>query len=286
MIKTKLSFKLKHINSGKEFDLDKVSSSIGRDADCDIVLDQGNPSRMHAQIIFKNGKLLLDDLNSTNGTFVNNQRIYKTTSLHPGDNIKFSSSEFTLLSNEPNDETIISKKAPFIETESSFIVLGEIKVDPNETALQQNYPLPFGWPADDTMSKKLFQTKPNTKYLDKLDQRIQKNLAKDDTVYIAALVFNPNAEVPIIFGLSLDSQQHTLSIGRSKECTFTINAPSISEHHANLIFAQNKWHLKDHNSTNGIRENGNLITELELKHGTTVNLGQIKMIYRKVPWAL
>jgi len=286
MIKTKLDFKLKNIKSGKEFELEKVSSTIGRDTDCDIILDQGNPSRVHAQIIFKNGKLLVDDLNSTNGTFVNNQRIFKTTQIHPGDVIKFSTSEFSLLSNAAGDKTIISKKAPFVIAENSYIVLDEIKVDPNETALQQDYPLPFGWPADDTLTKKLFQTKPNRKNLDKIDQQVQMNLAKDDTVYVAALVFNPNAEVPTIFGLSLDAQQHSLSIGRSEDCNFTIHAPSVSEHHADLVFAQGKWFLKDHNSTNGIRENGKLMTELKLKHGTTASLGKIEMTFRKIPWAL
>jgi len=286
MIKTKLDFKLKNIQSGKEFNLDKVSATIGRDADCDILLDQGNPSRIHAQLILKNGKLLVDDLNSTNGTFVNNQRIFKTTQLHPGDIIRFSTSEFTLLSNTAGDKTIISKKPPFVQTENSYIVLNEITVDPNETALQQGYPLPFGWPADDTISKKLFQAKPDKKSLDKIDQQIQMSLAKDDTVYIAALIFNPNAEVPTIFGLSLDSQQHTLSIGRNKDCTFTLNAPSVSEHHADLSFEHNKWHLKDCNSTNGIREHRNLISELKLEHNTTVSLGQIKMTFRKVPWVL
>jgi len=286
MIKTKLGFKLKQVNRDKEFELDKTSLSIGRDANCDIVLDQGNTSRVHARIFFNNGKIIIEDLNSTNGTFINSKQIYKPTSILPGDNIKFSSNEFTLISNTPDDETIISRKTLFLKPENSYIVLDEINVDPNKTVLQQNYPLPFGWPADDTISKKLFQAKPNIKYLDKVDQQIQKKFAKDDNVYIAALVFNANAEVPIIFGLSLDSQQHTISIGRSEECNFTINAPSVSEHHADLYFEHNKWYLKDHNSTNGIQEHKKLITKLKLEHGTTASLGQIEMIFRKVPWAL
>ena len=98
-------------------------------------------------------------------------------------------------------------------------------------------------------------------------------------------MFNPHAEVPTIFGLSLDSQQHTLSIGRSSECNFKINAPSVSEHHAELSFEQGGWVLKDHDSTNGIRADRALKTEVNLKHGSSVLLGQVEMVFREISWA-
>lgn len=285
MIKTQQTFKLKSLHTGKEFQLDKASYSIGRDPVCDIILDQGYPSRMHAQIIIKDGRLLIDDLNSTNGTFINNQRITKATQIRPGDSIKFSTCEFTLLSDELNNETVIQKKVP--SSDDSFIVVEET-ADPDETALQQGYPLPFGWPVNDTFTKKLFKTPPNinTQHLNKIDQRIQQVLSKTDVIYVAALVFNPSAEIPMVFGLSLDSQQQTQSIGRSEECSFTINAPSVSEHHADLVFKQNKWLLIDCDSTNGISENGKLAPQLQLKHGSTVSFGQIEMVFRKIQWAL
>ena len=69
--------------------------------------------------------------------------------IHPGDSIKFSTGEFTLLSDASSDATIISKKHAPLKPLNSYIVLNEIKVDPNETAIQLDYPLPVGWPADD-----------------------------------------------------------------------------------------------------------------------------------------
>jgi hypothetical protein len=146
--------------------------------------------------------------------------------------------------------------------------------------------LPSGWPADDTLSKKLFKNEPNTQYLDKIDQKIQKCLTGDDTVYLAALIFNPKEESPSIFGLSLESQQNKLSIGRSNRCSVTIKAPSVSEHHADLCFKQNKWVLTDHSSTNGLRSQGNLVSETILEHGSTISLGQIEMTFRNIPWVL
>lgn len=286
MIKTKIDFRLKNTNTGQEFHIDKVSSSVGRDLSCDIVLDQGYPSRTHAQIIFKDNTLYVDDLMSTNGTFVNGQKIHKATRIVPGDLIKFSTVEFSLLPSGFDDETVISKRPNPLRTDNSFIVQDEIRVDPNSTGVLQSYPLPFGWPVDNTVSKKLFQNEPSTKYTNNIDQHIKQALSGDDTVYVAALVFNPTDPKPSIVGLSLDSQQNTLSIGRSDKCTISINSPSVSDHHANLIFKKNEWVLTDNKSTNGLRSNDKLVTELVLTHNSTVRLGQIEITFRNIPWVL
>lgn len=68
---------------GKEFPLSTEESYIGRwDADNgvfpDVDLDAFDPeakiSRRHARIIFKNGKYAIEDLGSTNGTYINRGR--------------------------------------------------------------------------------------------------------------------------------------------------------------------------------------------------------------------
>lgn len=77
------------IYSGQMINLIKNNTSIGRQ-DCDIVLKDDTISRSHASIINSNGEYYIQDLNSTNGTFVNNQRISQTP-LTDGDNIRLGS---------------------------------------------------------------------------------------------------------------------------------------------------------------------------------------------------
>jgi len=53
----------------------KEAFVVGREPDVTLMIDRGTISRFHAEIRFANGVYLLKDLESTNGTFVNGQRL-------------------------------------------------------------------------------------------------------------------------------------------------------------------------------------------------------------------
>ncbi|MDO5329332.1 MAG: DUF3662 and FHA domain-containing protein [Coriobacteriia bacterium] len=75
---------LQDMTSGQVYTLNSATVVIGRENTCNIVLSDVNTSRQHAQILFNNGMWMLNDLGSTNGTFVNNQQI-TSRQLNPGD---------------------------------------------------------------------------------------------------------------------------------------------------------------------------------------------------------
>ena len=62
---------------------------VGRDRQCDLVIDSPLISREHARLLATPEGLLLQDLRSTNGTFVNGQRIVGDALLRPGDRVSF-----------------------------------------------------------------------------------------------------------------------------------------------------------------------------------------------------
>jgi len=72
---------------GKSFELgDELI--IGRADKCHIVLDDTYVSQMHARIFQRDGSVMLEDLGSTNGTYLNRRRITGTTQIHRGDKVK------------------------------------------------------------------------------------------------------------------------------------------------------------------------------------------------------
>jgi Protein of unknown function (DUF3662)/FHA domain len=65
---------------------------IGRSRDCDIVLEDPNASRRHAELRNEDGRWVVADLGSTNGVKVNGRRVDGAQSLHAGDAIELGSS--------------------------------------------------------------------------------------------------------------------------------------------------------------------------------------------------
>lgn len=61
---------------------------VGRDRSCSIVLTHPAVSRRHAKITLAGNSVILEDMKSANGTFVNNTRIEKAN-LKPGDVVRF-----------------------------------------------------------------------------------------------------------------------------------------------------------------------------------------------------
>ena len=68
---------------------------VGRDPRLDLTLHSGLVSKQHAEIFWEGERLWLRDLGSTNGSFVNGERVTRLA-LHEGDIIGFTSVEFRL----------------------------------------------------------------------------------------------------------------------------------------------------------------------------------------------
>lgn len=77
--------------SGEHIELSSHRYTIGRQTTCDIVIDDHNVSRVHAELRLKNGMWFADDRGSTNGTRINGALIVEATPLKPGDVISLGS---------------------------------------------------------------------------------------------------------------------------------------------------------------------------------------------------
>jgi predicted component of type VI protein secretion system len=75
-------------------------ATIGREG-CDVLIDDPIVSRRHAAIRMTNEGAIVEDLGSTHGTFVNNQRVTGRQQLLEGDRIQFGSVVWRVVSGVP-----------------------------------------------------------------------------------------------------------------------------------------------------------------------------------------
>lgn len=76
------------MDAGQVFTLPEAGCTIGRDAECEVVVDDQAVSRRHARILPLKDGFFVEDLTSTNGTFVSGSRVASTAELRPGDRIQ------------------------------------------------------------------------------------------------------------------------------------------------------------------------------------------------------
>jgi len=78
---------------------------IGRSRDCDLILEDDYVSRRHARIESRNGKFLIVDENSRNGTVVRGQRIRAPCELRHDDEIRIGGTVLFFLISDPEEAT-------------------------------------------------------------------------------------------------------------------------------------------------------------------------------------
>jgi hypothetical protein len=82
--------------SGVAYDIPESGATLGR-GDVEIQLEDPFASGNHARITRRGYVLMIEDLGSTNGTYLNEEPLSGPAPLHPGDRIRIGDSEFSYL---------------------------------------------------------------------------------------------------------------------------------------------------------------------------------------------
>jgi predicted component of type VI protein secretion system len=96
---TELIFVEQKPMEGREQTL-QAGATIGREG-CDVNLMDPEVSRRHATIVDQGGSLAIQDLGSTNGTYVNGSRISAVTALKGGDEVRLGNTVWSIRSSAP-----------------------------------------------------------------------------------------------------------------------------------------------------------------------------------------
>lgn len=87
--------------TGKSYELKADKTTIGRLEDNSFQVSEGSVSSHHCEVLLKGSDVIVKDLNSTNGTFINGERVTADRALKPGQILRLGSIEMRLETGEP-----------------------------------------------------------------------------------------------------------------------------------------------------------------------------------------
>jgi hypothetical protein len=86
--------------TGRTFELNIERTTVGRVEDNTFQIADGSVSSHHAEILLRGSDIVIRDLGSTNGTFINNEKIMETV-LKPGQTLRFGQVELKIDDGKP-----------------------------------------------------------------------------------------------------------------------------------------------------------------------------------------
>lgn len=261
-------YRIKHLRSALAFTLEDASSLIGRSDNCDIPIKADSLSREHARIIIKDeNTVILQDLHSTNGTYVNNKQIFEPTELNSGDLIRFGQEAFSL-QREGREATILFSQA---NMDSAMMVEDEEEED--GTVMLQSIALPPGWSPNSH-----FGSEPgagDVQLIKALKTHAQKKFQQKYGLIVTVL---HDGKVPLVKLLSTSKQTADWTIGRNKKRSIYLDDARVSDLHASLHCNHNQWKIIDQNSRNGtFNHNVRMKSEMIITDDSDISIGPFQI---------
>lgn len=129
-----MAARLESLTNAASIKIDKPVIFIGRDSECDVVLsDSRRVSRKHCCLAHINNQLLVRDLGSMNGVWINGLRVKHTGTMHPGDELSIGDMRFRLTTDDSErghqQETDASADQPDPSTDFP-VVVSDATADP------------------------------------------------------------------------------------------------------------------------------------------------------------
>jgi predicted component of type VI protein secretion system len=109
--------------TGKAHELTVDKTTIGRVDDNTFAIPEGSVSSHHCEVLLRGGDIIVRDLNSTNGTFINGHQVNGEAPLKPGQILRLGQVEMRL--EEPGAKPPAPKKMP----QQTMVIPQGVKVD-------------------------------------------------------------------------------------------------------------------------------------------------------------
>ena len=231
---------------GARYSIPVTGLDIGRDPNCDVVVASDDVSRWHAHIAPGPGGYQLKD-SSTNGVYVNGERVHGERWLRTGDKIRVGATQFRFegggATSNDNVTTIDTDQMTPL-TQAPSRARAETPL-PNETV------------------------------------RLSRgNPAMPEPPLLATLELVTNGELK---GKRFRITRPLVHVGRSRNNDVVLSDKSVSSAHAKLQRRGNDWHVVDGDSKNGTYVDGNRVSgERKLPAACEVRFGGVNALFRVV----
>ncbi len=216
--------------------------TVGRQAGSYVLIDHEFVSRRHAEISFTNEQYVVLDLGSSNGTFVNDERLEadKAHILNPDDKIRFGKMNFTLQVKEvgPANDTMTGLRGGTLSGITKFHDLTTGFFDP----IAAGHILPSsGQPLLHADGSLLFPGATQA-----LPADIVATLKQEPALIIIT------SGTPHVVHLK---QGKRITLGRDKVCNVVLADVAASRRHAEVVPGPNGYYIHDLGSANGVLVN-------------------------------
>jgi predicted component of type VI protein secretion system len=140
-----MAARLVSLTDAPSIPIDKPVIFIGRDSECDVVLsDSRRVSRKHCCLAHVNNRLMVRDLGSMNGVWINGKRIERTGTMQPGDELAIGDVRFRL-STQDNSDSQAHPELPEANPDEA----NPDEANPDEASLE--FPVAVDDPGDDVL---------------------------------------------------------------------------------------------------------------------------------------
>ncbi|HXW97396.1 MAG TPA: FHA domain-containing protein [Gemmatimonadales bacterium] len=240
------------LTDGREYTIGSAPLVIGREAGCDIVVPNKDVSRRHAEIfVSPQGYVLVDS--STNGTFINGDRIEAQRVLSRADVIKIGDHEFRFYADKAA-EVAAAPAAPAATAQPVMPIVPPPPAGAAERLSHTMHGVPVPTPS---------APKPVIR-------------SSGSTIPMATFLVRSG----VLKGQRLTVRVPVVNIGRADYNDLVIPDDSVSGSHAKLQRREGVWILVDNDSTNGTWVDGDRVTsEVALGPGTVIRFGEVSVMF-------
>ena len=267
---------------------------IGRSEGCDISIDDKRISRKHALLKVNNSRLQITDLQSSNGSSVNGNKISIPTNLINGDVISFEQHLFTVqieMKQQATEEAIAENKdqteiADLSEEElnlinqaaENFEAPQQTRLEPTKNDADDEKDIPASWIEE---SAAIDGTRMmGTKELRALRESAKPSVKSTSTITRLHCFIEGNDEEIVELPVTDDKQALGWELGRGSRCDIVLDHASVSNRHAQIIHQNGRWKIVNLVSTNGILINGQKKLSTYLADGDKIGLGTVNLIFK------